>query len=320
VIDKHAVIEPTAEFTPPAAKPGAAIPGNMKKPLPSDSSMNTGQQAIIDEVLAALEADKLDLPVLPDMARKVRDLLDDPDGSLEQFVQLLSTDLSISLYIIKAANSAAFWKGRAVGNLHDAIPRLGYRMLYSMVVSITMTKLFQAKSPLINQKLKELWEHSRIVAANCYVLALQHKRLNPEDAVLAGLVHDIGALPLYLYADRHYPEIDQATLEDLISKSSVSVGAKLLRSWNFPNALIDVVVEHNNLRRLTHSGVADYVDVVTMANLQMQGAANTVPWKNVFAAERLGYYVSDCKNFLSNHTKQLSAAYDMLGIDVAQAA
>ena len=319
-VNEPAVVEPTAEFTPPAAKPGAAISGNMGKLLPSDFSMNSGQQAVIDEVLAALEADKLDLPVLPDIARKIRDLLDDPDSSLSQFVQLLSTDLSISLYLIKAANSAAFWKGRTVGNLHDAIPLLGYRMLYSMVINITVTKLFQAKNPLINQKLKELWEHSRIVAANCYVLAQQHKRLNPEDAILAGLVHDIGALPLYLYADRHYPGIDQATLEGLISKSSVAVGAKLLRSWNFPDALIDVIAEHDNLRRLTHSGVADYVDVVTMANLQMQGTANTVPWKNVFAAERLGYYVSDCRNFLSNYAKQLSAAYDMLGIGVVQAA
>ncbi len=282
--------------------------------------MSAEQQAIVDEVLAALEADQLDLPVLPDMALKVRNLLGDPNSSTSLFVQLISTDLAISLYIIKAANSAAFSNGHPVGNLHDAIPRLGYRMLYSMVMDITLTKLFHARSPLINQKLKELWAHSRIVAVNSYVLAQRQKHLKPEDAMLAGLVHDIGALPLYLYADRHHPEIAPATLEELISKLSAPIGIKLLQSWNFPAELIDVIAGHENHRRITLSDVADYVDVVTMANLQMKETAQTVEWRNVFAAERLGYYPGDCRNFLSSHAEQFAAVNDMLGIGVAQAA
>ena len=288
--------------------------------LSSCSPVSVEQQAIVDEVLAALEADQLDLPVLPDMALKIRNLLDDPDSSSGQFVQLLSTDLSISLYIIKAANSSALSNGHAVGNLHDAIPVLGYRMLYSMVMDIILTKLFQARSPLINKKLKELWEHSRMVAANCYVLAQQHKYLKPEDAMLAGLVHDIGALPLYLYADRHYPEIDPATLKELISQFSALIGIKLLRSWNFPAELIDVVVANESQRRMSLLGVADYADVVAMATLQIQSAAQPVAWRNVFAAERLGCYPGDCRNFFTNHAEQFAAVNDMLGIDVAQAA
>lgn len=282
--------------------------------------MSVEQQEIVAKVLTALEADQLDLPVLPDMALKVRSLLDDPAGSAGQFVRLLSTDLAISLYIIKAANSAALSNGHPVGNLYDAIPRLGYRMLCNMVMNIVMTKLFQARSPLINRKLKELWEHSRIVAANSYVLAQQQSHLKPEDAMLAGLVHEIGALPLYLYADRHHPEIDPATLEGLISKFSASVGIKLLQSWNFPDELIDVVAGHENLRRITRFEEADYVDVLTMANLQMQGTVKAVAWNNVFAAERLGYYPGDCRNFLSNHAEKFAAVNDLLGIDMAQAA
>ena len=282
--------------------------------------MSAEQQTIVNEVLAALEADQLDLPVLPDMALKIRNLLNDPDSSAGQFVQLLSTDLSISLYIIKAANSTVLSNGHPVGNLYDAIPLLGYRMIYSMVMDITLTKLFHARSPLINKKLKELWEHSRIVAANSYVLAQQKRHLKPEDAMLAGLVHDIGALPLYLYADRHHPDISPATLEGLISKFSASVGIKLLQSWSFPDEMIDVIAGNKNQRRITLWGIADYVDVVTMANLQIQAAAKAVSWRNVFAAERLGCYPGDCRNFVSNHAEQFAAVNDMLGIDVAQAA
>ena len=287
---------------------------------PPCSSMSIKQQTIVAAVLAALNADQLDLPVLPDMAFKVKALLDDPDSSTAQFVQLLSTDLAISLYIIKAANSAALSTGRPVGNLYDAIPRLGYRMLYSMVVNITLTKLFQARSPLINQKLKELWARSRIVAASSYVLAQRKPYLKPENAMLAGLMCEIGALPLYLYADRHYPDINPETLESLIRNFSVSVSLQLLQSWNFPDELIDVVADQIDQRRIPQSDIADYADVVTMANLHMQGTIKPVRWRNVLAAERLGCYAGDCKNLLSNQAEKFLAVSRLLGMGVGQVA
>lgn len=279
----------------------------------SSTSLSANQKVIIDEVLCALESDQLDLPVLPDMALKIRKLLDDPDSSIGQFVQLLSSDLSISLYLIKAANSAAFSTGQQVGNLRDAIPRLGYKLLYSMVLSITLTKLFNANSPLINNKLKELLEKSRIVAANSYVLAQRKKHLKPEDAVLAGLVHEIGALPLYLYADRNYPGIDAQSLELLITTFSAPIGICLLKSWNFPNELIDVIADQLDMRSRAASQAADYVDIVTMANLQLQAAKTPVSWRNVSAAERLGYYPGDCKNMLLVQASQFEAANALLG-------
>jgi len=283
-------------------------------------SADAMQQEIVKDVLFAMETDRLELPLLPDMAFNVRKLLSDPDSSTSQFVDLLSTDLTISLYIIKAANSAAFSPGQPVGNLYDAIPRLGFRLLYSMVVNITLTQLFQAKSPLIDRRLRELWAHSQRVAANCYVLALPHKHLKPEDAMLAGLVHDIGALPLYLYTDHRHPEASPAVLDDLIEKFSAPVGARLLRSWRFPDGLVEVAANHGDLRRINSTGKADYVDVVTVANLQLPGAAENVVWKGAYAAERLNYYAGDCRDFLLNHAEQFEAVSDMMGLRMAPTA
>lgn len=285
--------------------------------LSHSSGIDTEQQAIIAEVFAALKEGKLDLPTLPDMARKIQDLIDDPNVSAYQVVNLLSADPAVSMHIVRAANSAAFNHGKPVDNLLDAISRLGYRMLRSMVMDITMTKLFQARSPLIHQQLKKLWEHSRAVAANCYVLAQQQKHLKPDTAMLAGLVHDIGALPIYLYADRHHSRLNPVALEDMVCKFSSAIGAKLLQNWNFPDELIDVAAGHENLQRVNNSDVADYADVVTMANL-LHGPAKLVAWRNVFAAERLGYYTMDCQNFLSSHAEQLAAARDMLGVSSNQ--
>jgi HD-like signal output (HDOD) protein len=281
---------------------------------PTRAELSHQQQIIILEILDALEADRLDLPLLPDMAFKVRALLDDPDSSISQIEKLLSSDLTISLYLIKAANSAAFSTGQPVSNLHEAIPRLGLQMLYTIVMNITLTKLFKAQSPLINQKLNELWERSRIVAANCYVLAQQKKHLKPEVAMLAGLTHAIGSLPLYLYADRCYPEIDADSLEKLINTFSDPISFRLLQSWNFPDELIDVIANQLGLRHALQSGEADYVDVVTMANLHAQKNPPSVEWRNVFAAERLGYYPGDCKKFFAHHVEELAMANSLLGL------
>lgn len=268
---------------------------------------------IFTEVLAALEEGRLDLPILPDMARKIQDLIDDLNVSADQVVNLLSSDPVVSMYIIRAANGAALSNGSPVNDLRSAISRLGYRTLRSMVMNITMTRLFQAGSPLINQQLIKLWKHSREVAASSYVLAQQQEHLKPEVAMLAGLVHDIGALPLYLHFDRRRLRLDPAEMEEMVCKFSTIIGAKLLQSWNFPDELVDAATGHEYLQRVNDSGLADYVDVVTMANL-LHGAAKFATWKNVFAAERLGYYAADCRNFLSNHAEQLAAAREMLGI------
>lgn len=277
----------------------------------ADSQMST-EQAIAADVLAALEADKLELPILPDMALKIRNMLDNPNVSTDHFVRALSAELVISMHIIKTANSAALSNGHPVGNLHDAIFRLGYRMLHSLVMNITMTKLFKASSPLISEQLKKLWEHSREVAANSYVLAKQHRHLSPELAMLAGLVHDIGALPLCHYADRHHSHLDQATLEGLTNKFAATISTKLLQRWNFPDELVKAVSDHDNLQRPNDSGLADYADVLTMANLQIYGTSKFVAWENVRAAARLGYNATGCQNFLSDHTEQLAVAQGML--------
>ncbi len=282
------------------------------------SSDTSAELTIVNEIQDALKTNRLDLPTLPEIAIKIQNLIDNPNVSADELVNLLSSDPVISMHIIRAANSAALSNGQPARELRGAISRLGYRMLRSMVINITLTKLFQAHSPLIDRKLKGLWKHSREVAANSYVLAQQQKHLRPEQAMLAGLIHDIGTLPLYLYADRHQSRLDQdslldqTTLEELIRKFSVSIGTRLLHNWNFPDELIDVVATHDNQQRNSNSNLADYVDVVTMANLQMPGTAKFVAWENIAAAERLGYCVADCQNFLSDHADQLAAVRGML--------
>jgi len=275
------------------------------------------QQSIADEVLSAIESGKLELPTLPDVAIKIRELIDDPNVSADQLVNLLSADPVVSAHIIKAANSAAAG-GLRVDTLREAIARLGYRMLRNLVMSVAVGNIFKASSPIIDRHLKRLWEHSRVVAANSFVLALHQKHLKPEQAMLAGMVHNLGALPLCIYADRFHPRLEQAALEELVRRFSTRVGVALLHNWHFPPEIIEVVAGYENLQRTNDSGMADYADVVTIANLQIPATAKFVAWQNISAATRLGCDPARCINFLVDYADQLNIAGEMLGLPRTQ--
>ena len=277
------------------------------------------QQSIADEVLSAIESGKLELPTLPDVAIKIRELIDDPNVSADQLVNLLSADPVISAHIIKAANSAAAG-GLRVDTLRAAIARLGYRMLRNLVMSVTVGNLFKANSPIIDRHLKTMWAHSRRVAASSFVLALHQKHLKPEQAMLAGMVHNLGAFPLCIYADRFHPRLEQAALEELVRRFSTRVGVALLNNWHFPPEIIEVVAGYENLQRTNESGMADYADVVTIANLQMPATAKFVAWQNISAAARLGCDPARCINFLVDYADQLNIAGEMLGLSRTQQA
>lgn len=272
------------------------------------------QRGIAAEVLAALEGNQLELPTLPDIAFKIRKALDDPNVSADQLVNLLSFEPVMSSLIIKAANSAALSNGQSVDSLRPAIARLGYRALYNLVMAATLTKLFQADSIHVSRRLKKLWEHSRLVAANSYVLASKYKHLRPDEAMLAGLVHDIGALPLYIYADRHHLHLSDEALEGLTRKFGGTVGEKLLRQWNFSDEMIEVINGHEDMQRTGNPDRVDYVDIVTIANLQVPVTVKFVDWANVAAIAKLGLSVEDCQNFLVVHEEHLAKVQSMFWI------
>src|ERR1019366_8776180 len=90
------------EFTSKGRAMVAVIPVSVDQDLkitPQTPPLNAKLQVVFTELLAALKAGQLEMPVLPDMAMKVKQLLENPKSSVDQFVKLLSTDPEITLYL-----------------------------------------------------------------------------------------------------------------------------------------------------------------------------------------------------------------------------
>ncbi len=272
-------------------------------------------QDLLDQILLAIEHDNIVLPTLPEVAIKVQNLIADPNVSAEQIVAVLAGDPFISAQIIKTANSAAFAEKPQVDNVREAVSRLGYRQLRNLVMTITMNKMFYSKNPIINKQMKETWDHSREVAAVSYVIALRQPHLSPDQAMLAGLMHDIGVLPLCLHIEKNHVPIEEDTLNELIRKCHSKIGTSLLKKWNFPQDLVEVVGEHENLHRDSNDMPrADYIDVVSVANLQDRVRAKLVAWDNIVAATRLGLSTEECQTFVERYAERIALVEGMLGL------
>ncbi len=270
---------------------------------------------LLEQILHAIEHDDIALPTLPEVAIKIQNLINDPNVSADQIVYVLSGDPFIAAQLIKVANSAAFADMPQVYRVRGAASRLGYRQLRNLVMTIAMNKMFCSNNPVVNKQMKAVWDHSRQVAAVSYVLASPHPHLSPDQAMLAGLIHDIGVLPLCLHIEQNHVPIAEDTLNELIRKCHATIGVKLLEKWNFPHDFIEVVGGHENLHRdSSDMPRADYTDVVCIANLQCSAQVKTVAWDKVAAAKRLGLSNEECQTFLERNAGRIALVAGMLGI------
>lgn len=278
--------------------------------------MNTEKhQALIDTILLEIEQDSFVLPTLPGVAIKLQRLIDDPNVSAEQIVAVLAIDPFVSAQIIKAANSAAFAGKPQVDTVMNAALRLGFRRLHNLVMTVTLNKMLNSANPVINKRMKQVWEHSRKVAALSYLLASHHQHLSSDQAMLAGLMHSIGILPLCMHLEAHHMPIDDELLEVLIRKCHRMIGSKLLKNWNFHPEIIEAVAEHEDCnRQSTHEPMPDYADVVMFANLQASAKAKLVNWENIPAIRRLCLSPDDCLTFIEQNADAIELVEVLLGM------
>ncbi len=226
------------------------------------------EQEFLNTLLTDLENDKLVLPTLPEVALKVRDTLEDDAVSMNKVSEVISSDAALSARLIQVSNSPLLRAAQPIDTLLGAISRMGFTMVKNLVTSMVMEQMFQATSDTTDSRLRATWEHSTQVAAISHALCAEMTKLPADQAMLAGLVHDIGVLPILSRAE-DVPEIleDEAKLDSIIRKAHGTIGAAILKKWHFSEQLITVAAEHENLAR-DHDGPADYTDIITVANLQ----------------------------------------------------
>ncbi len=244
-----------------------------------------------DDIISAIDNDQLTLPTLPEVALRVREAAEDPDIDVSKLSKVLVTDAGISARIIKVANSPLLRATREIDDLKSAISRLGISYTCNLATGLAMEQMFQATSDHIDRRLREVWAHSTEVASISNVLARYYTKLRPDRAMLGGLLHLMGVLPILTYAEDHTELLrDSITLNHVIDNMHPEIGTRILRAWEFPEEIACIPQEHVNFSR--HVDSVDYADIVMIANLQTYAGSGhpltTMDWTKISAFERVG--------------------------------
>lgn len=253
--------------------------------------MNLIIDKVRQEIIQAIESDRLVLPTLPEIALRVREVAEDPAADMEQLASVIGNDAALSARIIKVANSPLLRAPRPLNDLKSAVMRLGIAYTSNIATGLAMEQMFQATSDLVDHRMREVWSRSSEVAGICHVLCRHYTRLRPDQATLAGLVHQIGVLPILTYAESHPSLLSNSlVLDRVIEELHPILGDLILKAWGFPAELMRIPSEHLLFTREPSS--VDYADIVTVAVLQSYMGSNhtlaNVDYSKVTAFARLG--------------------------------
>jgi len=273
------------------------------------------EEVFVNELVQDLESGHLQLPTLPEVALRVRDVVDDENANASQIADIIAQDAALSARLLQVANSPLYRGRQEIDRLSMVIARLGSKLVRNLVTSQVMKQMFQATNDMVDQRLRAVWEHSVQVAAISRALASRAPGIEPDQAMLAGLLHDVGTLPILYRAEERDELLDTPGLLDhLIETLHTRIGGAILKHWKFPEALVAVAAEHEDLTR-EHAGPADLVDVVQVANLQSRidsdHALSQADWSKIPAFHQLGLDVDVHEIELTDVAEEIDAVQQL---------
>lgn len=216
-----------------------------------------------------------DLPPMPKVLFKARQIMDDPKSGFKEIAKIIETDQAIAAKVLKVANSAYYGLSGMVNSIHQATVVLGYETLEQVITMVSSSSLLgkQLKGYSLNAGV--LWRHSLAVAMACRIIAKKRAPSLEGDAFSVGLIHDAGKLALdanilqkkkeihqflenqemsFLKAEHHVLGFDHTEIaHDLCQKWKLPADhAEAMRYHHTPEAS-----ESNQLAHIVH--VADYI-------------------------------------------------------------
>ena len=225
--------------------------------------------AFVQALASELSRGKVDLPSFPDIALRVRKVLADEQVSQEQVVRVVGSEPALAARLMQIANSAAInFTGKPITELRTAINRSGHNMVRSAAIAFAMSQLKKVDSLKgLEAPLESLWQASSAVAAMSHAVAKRYSKINPDTAMLAGLLHGIGKLYILTRSSKH-PALfaDKVTYNQIVRDWHSAVAKALLENWDMAEEIVNAVSDYEDMER-SHTGPVDLTDVLTVGNL-----------------------------------------------------
>jgi HD-like signal output (HDOD) protein len=264
--------------------------------------------AFMRKLMLDLAMGEIHLPSFPDIAVRVQKVLEDPRSAPSRVAVVVSSEAALAARILRLANSAFLNpSGEHINDLRIALTRLGVQLVRCTAVSFALQQMqFGVNDAAMKSRLRELWRNGALVAAIAHVLARETKAANPDEALLTGLMHNIGQIYIASNAPRGI-EDDAPTWNGLINESHPKVAVAILRHWKFPSATIDALAGQNT--KVAGEAAAGLADVLVAAILLVPCVSDREALPGIIdsapAFKRLKLTAASCTHILHASAEQI---------------
>lgn len=213
--------------------------------------------------------EKQELLCLPTIAVKLRHAMQQ-DLGISEIAKIIQLDPVISAKLIQMANSPLYVCNIPANSCLEAINRIGLDVTRNLVTSLALRHVFKSHSSTMKDALERIWRHSIYISALCFMIAKLSNRLLPEEALLAGLICDIGVIPFLNFADNLPKDFyNEQDLKHVMACVKGPIGYKILFEWGFSDEMLKVPVSSTNWQ-YNASPHLDLTDVVILARLHAE--------------------------------------------------
>jgi len=201
--------------------------------------------AIAEEIRQRFRDGKAKLPLLPDAVIKVRAIVNDEEKGAADIAKALATDMTFSATVLRIANSAKFKSGNyEIRSLPMAIQRLGGRRTLQLMVAISSKIHISVKNKSLRVILKKTSDHSMQVAVAAQHLATLIRSAEPEEAFLAGMLHDVGVQAVVCAVPDILLQLNTEQQLRVIQRLHREMGGRLLNHWGMPDVFETIASHH----------------------------------------------------------------------------
>lgn len=196
--------------------------------------------------------EKCKMPPAPVIAVKILRLANNPTVSVDDLKDTIIEDQVLTSHLLKIANSSFYKRQGTVSTITDAIFVVGFNATKMLIIALSTRELYN-RWGLLEQK---LWEHSMGVSIAAGIIAHEKRHLKIEEALVAGLLHDIGKIVMYTNMSEDFTNLMAYVLKNNVPFSHIErnffdfghaeVGALLAKKWNFPDVLCNAIGCHHS--------------------------------------------------------------------------
>lgn len=230
------------------------------------------------DIAQDLSRKELKFPTFIDASLGVRMALGKKDLSNVELARVVSSEPLLCARVVALANSAALNpSGREVGDVKNAVLMVGQNAVRSLSVTLAMEQISHAKElEPFKVQARELWEHCLEVAALAFVIAKRRGLANPDEALFAGLVHDLGHFYL-MWRATQFPELVQQPdeLRAIVHDWHPGIGSALLQSLDLPESVSRACDEHELAPSVLPQGSLS--ELISLSNRCSASRANVTP-------------------------------------------